>query len=393
MNLKRLQESSACSPAWAKLRLLHLHSSFHAGGKELRAARLINAFGSGVEHVIVSAMPGALGASAAISDAIDVSYPSDFPSLTGKPLPSRLKRIAAAMQGFDLVLTYNWGAMDAAMAHMLFASHFKLPPLVHHEDGFNEDEAVRLKSSRNWYRRIALARSSALIVPSERLEGIALGAWQQPRRRVQRVANGIATSAYGGAAQPDALPQLIKQRGEMWLGTLAGLRAVKNLPRLVRAFAGLPEAWHLVILGQGPERDGIAAEAARLGLGHRVHMPGFVGDPAQVTGLFDLFALSSDSEQFPLSVVEAMAAGLAVASPAVGDVANMVAEANRPFIVPTGSDDNLAAAIAQLAADAGLRAVIGKANQTRARAAFDEAQMIASYRQIYAEALNIPSFP
>ncbi len=375
------------------LRLLHLQSSFHAGGKELRAARLINAFGPGVEHVIVSAMPGALGASAAISDRIDVSYPDDFPSLTGKPLPGRLKRLAQTMLGFDLVLTYNWGAMDAAMAHMLFADHFKLPPLVHHEDGFNEDEAVRLKTSRNWYRRIALARAKALIVPSAKLEAIALGAWQQPRGRVRRVANGIATHAYGRAEKPDVLPRLIKRKGEFWLGTLAGLRAVKNLPRLVRAFSGLPDEWQLVIVGEGPTRDAIKAEAMRLGLGHRVHMPGFVGDPAKVVGLFDLFALSSDSEQFPLSVVEAMAAGLAVAAPAVGDVGNMVAEANRPFIVASEPDGLLAEAIEHLAAYPALRASIGAANQIRARTEFDEGQMIASYRQIYAEALNIASFP
>ena len=346
-----------------------------------------------MEHVIVSAMPDALGASTAISDRIDVSYPDDFPSLSGKPLPGRLKRLAQAMLGFDLVLTYNWGAMDAAMAHMLFAEHFKLPPLVHHEDGFNEDEAVRLKTSRNWYRRIALARAKALIVPSEKLEAIALGAWQQPRGRVRRVANGIATIAYGRAAKPDVLPRLIKRKGEFWLGTLAGLRAVKNLPRLVRAFSGLPDEWHLVILGEGPARDAIKAEAMRLGLGHRVHMPGFVGDPAKVVGLFDLFALSSDSEQFPLSVVEAMAAGLAVAAPAVGDIGNMVAEANRPFIMASEPDGLLAEAIEHLAAYPALRASIGAANQIRARNEFDEGKMIASYRQIYAEVLNIASFP
>ena len=45
------------------------------------------------------------------------------------------------MRGFDLVLTYNWGAFDAVMARRLFGG----PPLIHHEDGFNEDEAERLK--------------------------------------------------------------------------------------------------------------------------------------------------------------------------------------------------------------------------------------------------------
>ena len=49
------------------MRVLHLHSSFNAGGKELRCAKLINAFGSGFEHDIVSAIPGAMGAQVAIS--------------------------------------------------------------------------------------------------------------------------------------------------------------------------------------------------------------------------------------------------------------------------------------------------------------------------------------
>lgn len=375
------------------MRLLHLHSSFHAGGKELRAARLINLFGPKVEHTIVSAVPGALGAASAISAHAKVSFPEYFPSLTGKPFPRRLQKIAQAMQGFDLVLTYNWGSMDAVMAHTLFADHLKLPPLVHHEDGFNEDEALRLKTARNWYRRIGLAKASALVVPSERLEAIALDVWQQPRGRVRRIGNGIETAAYRKKAKPDAIPRVIKHPGEKWLGTLAGLRAVKNLPRLVRAFAHLPEEWQLVILGEGPERDAIRAEAVRLEIGHRVHLPGFVGDPAKVIGLFDLFALSSDSEQFPLSVVEAMAAGLAVVSTAVGDVAAMVAPANREFVIPLGDEAGLANALATLASRADLREAIGEANRRRACADFDEGTMLESYRQTYASALGLSSFP
>ncbi len=376
-----------------KLRLLHLHSSFHAGGKELRAAKLINAFGTGVEHSIVSAQRDALGAAAAIDRGMAVSYPMDFPPLNGRPFPRRLQRLAQAMQGFDLVLSYNWGSMDAVMAHAIFASALKLPPLIHHEDGFNEDEIIRLKPARNWYRRIALTRAAALIVPSQRLEAIALSAWHQPRSRVIRIANGIVTAAYGKRSKADALPRIIKRKGELWLGTLAGLRAIKNLPRLVRAFAPLPEQWQLVILGEGPEREAIRHEAMRLNVGHRVHLPGFVGDPAKAIGLFDLFALSSDSEQFPLSVVEAMAAGLAVAAPAVGDVEGMVAPANAPFIVPSGDEAALGAALLALASDPAMRRSIGADNQAKARRSYDEAAMVAAYRRIYAGAMRRASFP
>jgi glycosyltransferase involved in cell wall biosynthesis len=369
-------------------RFLHLHSSFNLGGKEARCVQLINAFGPSVSHTVVSAMAGALGAAERIAPGIEVALPGDFPALQGRPTPARLWRIARAMQGHDLVLTYNFGAMDAVMAHRLYGAVLRLPPLVHHEDGFNQDETVRLKPARNWYRAIALGGASALVVPSQRLEGIALGPWHQPRRRVKRIVNGIATAAYAHAPRPDALPGLVKREGELWLGTLAGLRAVKNLPRLVRCFAGLPEPWRLVILGEGPERAAIMAEAGRLGVETRVHLPGFAPDPAKAVGLFDLFALSSDSEQFPISVVEAMAAGLAVAAPSVGDVAPMLTPENRPFLASPGDEAGLAAAIASLAADPARRAVVGAANRAKAEAEFDEHTMVEAYRALYAGAMG-----
>ena len=375
------------------MRILHLHSSFNPGGKELRAARLMSLFGPQLTHTVVSAQPGALGARSAVAPAIRVDYPEDFPPLAGRPGLRRLHRIAQAMCGHDLVLSYNWGAMDAVMAHTLFSRALGLPPLVHHEDGFNEDEAAGLSCRRNWYRRIALGRAAAVVVPSERLERIALEVWQQPRPRVRRIGNGIDTAAYARQPRPDALPRVVKRPGELWLGTLAGLRAVKNLPRLVRAFAPLPEAWQLVIVGEGPTRDAIRDEALRLDVAHRVHLPGFVPNPAEVVGLFDLFALSSDSEQFPISVVEAMAAGLAVASPDVGDVAAMLAADNRPFVVPPGSDAALGEALARLAADPALRRAVGLANRTRAVTDYDEATMVAAYRAVYAEALGASRFP
>jgi glycosyltransferase involved in cell wall biosynthesis len=264
---------------------------------------------------------------------------------------------------------------------------------VHHEDGFNEDEAVRLNPRRNWYRRFALDRADALVVPSHGLEAIALHAWHQPRAKVHRIPNGIDTRAFARKPKPDALPGLIKHKGERWVGTLAGLRAVKNLPRLVRAFAGLPEEWQLVILGEGPERAAIEREARAQGIEHRVHLPGFIAQPETAVGLFDVFALSSDSEQFPVSVIQALAAGLPVAAPAVGDIADMVAAENAPFVVAQGDEQALARALQELAEQPRLRATIGAANRARASADFDERAMIARYAALYAAAIGRPRLP
>ena len=144
---------------------------------------------------------------------------------------------------------------------------------------------------------------------------------------------------------------------------------------------------------EGSERAAIVAEAGRLGIADRVHLPGFVADPAKVVGLFDLFALSSDSEQFPLSVVEAMASGLAVASTDVGDISAMLTPENRAFLVPPAKEGDFADAVERLALDPALRSRIGEANRAKARAEFDEAAMIAAYRQIYGAALGHPAFP
>jgi len=366
------------------LRILHLHSTFALGGKEARAVRLMNAFGAAAQHTILSAMPDQLGARDAIDPAIMVDFPSDAPSLQGKPGPARYWRLARYMARFDLVLSYNWGAMDGVMARRLYAPWLRLPPIVHHEDGFNADETHGQKRKRVWFRRLGLPAVAALVVPSRRLETIARDVWRRPARRI---ANGIPVGDYGGAAVP--LPGFVRRPGEIVIGTIAGLRAVKDLPRLVRAVATLPDHVRLLIVGEGPKRAAIVAEAARCGVAERVHLAGFHDRPAAVLGHFDIFALSSESEQFPISVLEAMAAGLPVAAPAVGDVAAMVSPENRRFVVD-GPDPALADALAVLAGDAALRTAIGAANRAVALADYGEAAMIAAYRALYGSVAGRP---
>ncbi len=369
------------------VRVLHCHSTFAPGGKEARSVRLINAFGDGLEHSILSSVPGQLGARLGLAPGIPVAFPEDAPSLTGLPSPPRLWRLSRYLRRFDLVLTYNWGAFDAVMANHLFGG----APLIHHEDGFNEDEAAALKSRRNLYRRIGLRGALRLVVPSRRLERIALRAWGQTPARVVRIANGVPVERFARASDPGAIPGLEPRPGEIVVGTIAGLRAVKNLPRLVRTFAAKRNRTaRLVIVGEGPESERIAAEARAAGVAARLLMPGFLADPARWIGHFDVFALSSDSEQFPISLVEAMAAGMPVVATAVGDVPTMVSDDNRPLIVAVEDEAAFAAALDSLAEQPALRRAIGAANREKARADYDEKKMIAAYAKLYGEAIGRP---
>lgn len=361
------------------LNIVHLHSTFAPGGKELRAVRLMNAWGDAARHTVVSAMQGVTGARDALDPAIVVAFPGDAPPLAGRVGPKRWRALADYMSSFDLVLTYNWGAMDAVFARRWYAGGMRLPPVVHHEDGFNEDEIKRRRVKRNLYRHLALPGAHALVVPSETLERIAHREWG---RRAIRIANGVDVGRFAGDAPGRG------GAGGLVVGTVAGLRPVKDLPMLVRAVARVP-GLELDILGEGPERMSIACQAHRSGLGPRFRLLGH-GDPAAALPGFDMYALSSLSEQAPISLIEAMAAGLPVVATDVGDVAAMVSEPNRRFIVKPGDEEGFGRALAALAGDAETRGAIGEANRLKALAEFDERVMIACYARLYGEAAGRP---
>ena len=370
------------------IHILHLHSTFNLGGKEARAVRLMNAFGDRARHTIVSAMPDQLSARDSIDKGIKYEIAQDPPPLSGRPSVNRYETIARFMRRFDLVLTYNWGAIDGVMAARVFGKG--LPPIVHHEDGFNADEAVRLNPVRNMYRRIALPAANALVVPSQTLVGIAQRAWGQPADRIHLIRNGIATGLYARKPNPRAIPGFVRKPGEVVVGTVAGLRPVKDLPLLVRAVAGLNARARLVIVGEGPERQAILDQAEAMALSDKLLMPGFLPDPHKYIGLFDIFALSSKSEQAPISVIEAMAAGLPVVAPQVGDIAQMIAPANTRYLLPDRHEVLLRDRLDILAQHSEERTYVGEANRERARALFGEAEMIAAYAALYGEAMGRP---
>ena len=216
------------------------------------------------------------------------------------------------------------------------------------------------------------------------LQRIAAREWGAGKR-TRLIRNGIDVAAY--AAPPSAaIPGFRRREGEVVIGTVAGLRKVKDLPRLVRAVATLPANVRLVIVGEGPERETIRAEAAACGLADRLVLPGFMAEPARWIGHFDMLALSSRSEQAPIAVIEAMAASLPVVSPTVGDVAAMVSAANRPYIAH--DEPGFRTALAHLAQDPALRRTVGDENRHVAADRFAESTMVAAYENLYSLSLE-----
>jgi glycosyltransferase involved in cell wall biosynthesis len=279
----------------------------------------------------------------------------------------------------DLLTTYNWGSIEWAMANRLAA----ISPQIHFEDGFAKDEADSQIRRRVLFRRWALARCTKVVVPSRTLENLAQLVWKLPASRVAYVPNGVDVARFANL-DLDSLRGFTRQPGELVIGTIAPLRPEKNIGRLLRAFASLDGSLNLrlVIAGDGVERQPLTRLAGELGVRDRVVFTGYVA-PETVLGAFDVFALSSDTEQMPITLLEAMAASRAIAAVDVGDVKRIVCEENREFVVPRADGPALAASIGRLLLDPEKRAALGRRNRERVVSSFAQKQMFTAYSHLF----------
>ncbi|HLI67239.1 MAG TPA: glycosyltransferase [Caulobacteraceae bacterium] len=354
-------------------RLLHVFPSFEIGGAQARFARLAAGLGEAFRHTVIS-LSGRDDAVALLGRDAPVDL-ATTPS-AGGGIPGRLGRYRRLLveQRPDVLVTYNWGAIEFALSNLALGVRH-----IHIEDGFGPDEAKRQFRRRIWGRRLALAHAE-VVVPSLTLHRIAREVWRMPPRRLHHIPNGVADGP--PAALTDESLSVGQDVQVIWVGAL---REEKNPLRLLRAFASAPPAAHLLIVGEGPERGAMVAEAQRLGLGERCRFLGRRADARDLMRQCDILALSSDTEQMPLVVLEAMEAGLPIASTDVGDVAHMVAPANRLFVRGRSYRD-LASSIAGLAADAELRARIGRANRLKVQECYREVDMVETYRRLFSAA-------
>lgn len=366
-------------------RFLHVFSTFAMGGPQVRFAQIANHFaGEGspaIEHLIC-AMDGRYDALSKLEATVRyriVEAPNTGGSLFGV---IQAFRRTLKSETPHLLLTYNWGAIEWSMANLLVGL-----PEVHFEDGFGPDEADGQIRRRILTRRLVLRFRALTVLPSKVLLDHAENLWRLPKSRLTYIPNGIDCARFAGGHAPES------SRGDhrVVIGTVAALRPEKNLGRLLRAFAMLPEkvrsTARLDIVGDGPEKPALEALAEELGLAERVIFHGHSARPEEAHAAFDIFALSSDTEQMPISLVEAMASGLPIAAVNVGDVGDMVSGENRPLVVPT-DDHALSNALATLIEDSDRRRHLGRANRARALDLFDERLMFQRYAQLFERAMG-----
>jgi glycosyltransferase involved in cell wall biosynthesis len=196
-------------------------------------------------------------------------------------------------------------------------------------------------------------------------------------RTVRVIHNGI----------PDIAVEPVELDGRPVVGCAARLEDQKQLDVLVQAMVAIPRA-RLVLVGDGSKRQDLEALATELGVADRVSFVGWVADARPWIAAFDVFALPSRNEAFPLTIVEAMLSGTPVVATSVGSISEAVHHGTTGFLVPSGDADALATVIRSVLDDPALREQIAVAAGRLARERFTAATMIERYSDAWQEVLE-----
>ncbi len=302
--------------------------------------------------------------------------------------------LAFARTFLQVALACMLGKVDAIHLHMSqrssvirklmllrLAGCFGVPTILHLHGSEFEVFANSLSPRLRKMMVASMRKASAIVVLGEKWRRFLLDGLGLPPQLVHIIPNGVPLPP---------LPPLKPAHDTCTIIALGLLGPRKGTPDLLKALASpamQPLNWRAVIAGNG-EVERYREEAARLGIGGRVEMPGWVG-PAQVQALLaeaNIFTLPSHNEGLPVAILEAMAARLPVITTSVGAIAELVLHGETGLIVSPGDSEALANALTQLAQNPELRDRMGEAGRNRVEEGYTieviAGKMVELYRKV-----------
>ncbi len=172
------------------------------------------------------------------------------------------------------------------------------------------------------------------------------------------------------------------------------LHPQKGFDTLITAFADLvsqsqiPDSAHLLIVGEGPQREALELQVRQQRLTGRVHLIGRQAEVGSLLRAADLFVLASNWEGMPNVLLEAMAAGLPCVATQVEGVPELILDGQTGLLGTPNSPDTLSQKIATLLNDAALSTRLATAGQSHVREHFTWSQTIAGFESVWTNQLT-----
>jgi len=352
--------------------------SMEPGGQEMVVARLARGLRARGHDVGVTCIErvGAIG-TALRDDGFNVQH-VPTPGIRTIVRPAALEAWFASRRP-DVIHTHSGAWLKGARAcHRAGA-----PRHVHTIHGLMDREPWHGPPLMRWASRY----TSEIAAVSEPLHDYLRDVVQVRGTPIHLVPNGVDTQRFRPGPPTDAVRARFRlPPGTPVIGHVARLAPIKNQALLLHAFALLletrPDAF-LAIVGDGPLRSTLDAQAAALGIAARTGFLGHVAELAPVYRDFDAFVLASLAEGTSISIQEAMATGLPIVATAVGGTPDLLAHGDAGVLVPSNDRTALANALRDVLADAALRDRIAGAARRRASAVYGEETMLDQYEALY----------
>jgi glycosyltransferase involved in cell wall biosynthesis len=359
-----------------KLSILHTESSLGWGGQEIRVlteARGVAARG----HDVMLAAPAQ---SRILAEAERFGVRARAVPISRKGARGVLAiRQLLARQPFDIVNTHS--STDAWSAALASTTLGNAPPMVrtrHISAPLPKNRATR------WLYNRATAR---IVTTGERLRKQVIAETHVDPRHVLSVPTGIDLARYSSGDRVAARASVGLPADAPIVGIVATLRSWKGHKYLLQAFAAMrrPQAL-LVIAGDGPQREALAAQASSLGIEGQVRFAGNQADVVPWLRSFDVFCLPSyANEGVPQALMQAMACGLPVITTPVGSIDEIVEAGVNGIMVPPQNEVRLRVELSNLLDDPARREALGSAAAGVARERFGDSLMVDRMLQVFTE--------
>jgi glycosyltransferase involved in cell wall biosynthesis len=356
------------------MRILYLITKAEMGGAQVHLLDLMRGFRDTVKPIVVTGEEGfftketrAMGVPTYVAPHL-VHPISPVNDLRGVWEISRLIRSVKA----DLVHAHT---SKAGLLGRLAARATGVPSVfTAHTWCFSEGTSWKWRLAGIPAERMAAYFSSAIINVSEANRRLALGRGIPDRKRMLTIWNGVSDTPH--RAQPGA-------PGVPRITMIARFAEQKDQMTLLRAVAGLESRAVVQFVGDGPTLEAAKAEAARFGISDRVEFLGERSDVAELLSRAQIFALATKWEGFPLTIIEAMRAGLPVVASSVGGISEAVVDGHTGFLAPGGNPDALRHHIRRLVDSPELRASMGLTARGRYEENFTVERMLHQTLAVY----------
>lgn len=294
-------------------------------------------------------------------------------------------RIAAILKNKNIDLLYMNNQPSSNLEGIMAAKTADIPCIQHSRIGA-ELNRVEVNTANNWLTKM-----------------ISVSQGVQEMFVKQGVDAGKCTVVYNGIdpnVKPAVMSSQIRRQwgirdGEMVIGTVGSLVRRKRIGDLIEAVAEIDErvkgqgaSVKGMIVGDGPEREGLQKEVFKKGLQDKVIFTGFQSDAISYINAMDIFVLSSEREGLPRVILEAMLMSKPVVACDISGPSELVVNGESGFLIPVKNPHTLANALFKLIASVDMRNRMGEKGKMRALEKFSMESYVSGVSKIFKEVLG-----